>query len=205
MVRRFRTLKLLVAALVTTLAVLGLALYLSGQRLTEVGNTPSTARLQGFAHGNLQRLTPLDPAFPAPDQPFFAPDGAEIRLTDFKGQVLVVNFWATWCAPCRVEMPSLNRLAAKLDKDPARVLTISLDRGGAAVAQKFLDEIKADRLTAYVDQGSALAGQLQVTGLPATLIIDRNGYIVARHDGPAEWDQPDAVALVREVMASPGE
>jgi thiol-disulfide isomerase/thioredoxin len=128
--------------------------------------------------------------------------GEVVPLADFRGRVVLLNLWATWCAPCIREMPSLDRLQAQLGDD-VTVLAVSQDRDGGEAVAKFLAKVPLAALTPYLDRHNSLAQELEVRGLPATFIIDREGRIRARLDEAAEWDSPDMVALLRELAAAP--
>ncbi len=136
----------------------------------------------------------------APDTLFTDLAGNPFRLSDFHGQTLLVNFWASWCAPCLREMPSLDRLRTALDGEGLRVLAVSVD-ANAAVARHFLDDrLGLPDMPGYHDPRMALGRALGVTALPATLILDRQGRIARRHDGPADWDSDSAIAMIRQIL-----
>ena len=144
---------------------------------------------------------------PAPEAlPAFAfADGAgkERTMADWRGRVVLLNVWATWCLPCRKEMPGLDRLQAELGSDRFEVVALSADRAGADASRRFLDQIKVTRLGLYVDQTVRVPSTLKVVGMPATLLIDRQGREIGRLLGPAEWDSPEAMALIRAALAAP--
>ena len=144
---------------------------------------------------------------PAPEAlPAFAfADGAgkERTMADWRGRVVLLNIWATWCLPCRKEMPGLERLQAELGSDRFEVVALSADRAGADASRRFLDQIKVTRLGLYVDQTVRVPSTLKVVGMPATLLIDRQGREIGRLLGPAEWDSPEAMALIRAALAAP--
>ena len=145
-----------------------------------------------------------DPALRPPLPPgltFLDGTGMPIPLAHFRGQVLLMNFWATWCAPCIKEMAFLNRLQGDLKGEPLRVLAISEDRGGIPVAKTFLDKQKLPFLHPYADPTMALAEALNVQGLPTSLIVDKQGRLVQRVEGPYEWDNPPIVARFRQLLA----
>ena len=125
---------------------------------------------------------------PLPFTALMTQSGQPLRLADMSGQALLVNFWASWCAPCIVELPALEAAATQLKAASIQVILVNLDRGGAAVAQPFLDERSiATPLSAYDPKGEwARAVQLRV--LPTTLLIKPNQSEYAVHTGPAEWD-----------------
>ncbi len=135
----------------------------------------------------------------APPVGFTNADGAAMDYGAFAGKVVVVNFWATWCAPCRHEMPTLDNLQAQLGGEDFTVAAISSDRT-AAQAQKFFDQIGIDKLTLYHDPRARLARASQVIGYPVVLILDRQGREIARLTGGAEWDSIEAVDLLRSVI-----
>ncbi len=122
--------------------------------------------------------------------------GAPVSLADKRGRVVLMNFWATWCSPCVREMPSLGRLQAKFDKSVFEVVLISEDRD-AGVIEPFHRRLGLDNMAAYHDPRARLSRQLAITGLPTTLLIDRNGNEVGRVTGAAEWDSPAALELIR--------
>ena len=132
--------------------------------------------------------------------------GADMTIADLKGKALLVNFWASWCVPCREEMPALDALAGKYNSDRFMVLPINLDIGaeGLAKAQAFLDEGQFANLPLYADNTFAafdrLKTQAVAVGLPATLVLDENGCELGVLQGPAEWNTPDGEAVVEKLL-----
>ncbi len=143
----------------------------------------------------------LDAPEPAPTTPYVAANGAETTLQAHAGKVIVLNFWATWCAPCVRELPSLDRLAAMLPADRFQVLALSTDRGGDKKAAPFLKDLGVETLAADLDPKSALARQLKLRGLPTTFFIDRAGRVIGKLEGVAEWDSPAFVAWFEAIAA----
>lgn len=140
------------------------------------------------------------PEAPAPIK-FQDAEGRERTLTDWRGKVVLLNLWATWCLPCRKEMPSLDRLQAALGSDKFEVVALSVDRKGLDASRKFLDETKVERLGLYVDASGRAISELRVVGLPATLLLDAEGREIGRLLGPAEWDSEDAKRLIRAAVS----
>lgn len=142
---------------------------------------------------------------PKPLAPISFADGqGQARsLNDFKGKVVVLNVWATWCVPCRTEMPTLDRLQAALGGAEFEVVPLSIDRGGLDVVRKFFTEIGISHLAKYTDSSGQVLRGVGAVGLPTTLIIDRAGNEIGRVVGPAEWDAPEVVELMKSVMARP--
>jgi thiol-disulfide isomerase/thioredoxin len=130
--------------------------------------------------------------------------GQAKRLSEWRGRVVLVNLWATWCAPCREEMPSLAALEQALGSKDFEVVAISLDRKGAEVAGAFLKDTGASDIELYVDTTAATLDRLQAIGLPASVLIDRLGNEIGRMLGPADWSSPEALALVRAAVAEGG-
>jgi thiol-disulfide isomerase/thioredoxin len=123
--------------------------------------------------------------------------GAKRSLADFRGKVVLLNVWATWCAPCREEMPALDRLQAELGGSAFQVVALSVDQQGPEVAQRFFKEIGVKSLDFYIDRSARAAFQLDAPGLPVTLLIDRQGREIGRKLGAAKWDSPEVVADMR--------
>lgn len=126
--------------------------------------------------------------------------GKDLTIADWKGKVVLLNLWATWCLPCRKEMPALDRLQKEMGSDRFEVVAVSVDRKGAEAARKFLDETKVENLKLYVDPSARLTSDLKVVGLPATLLIDAQGREIGRLLGPAEWDSEDAKRLIGAAL-----
>jgi thiol-disulfide isomerase/thioredoxin len=137
---------------------------------------------------------------PAPEIGFTDGAGKPLSLAAFRGKVVLLNFWATWCAPCRREMPALDRLQARLGGDDFEVLALAVDRGGAAKVKAFFDELGIERLELYIDSSTRALRTLGAYGLPTTLLIDRTGKEVMRVIGAAEWDGAEVVDLVRHLI-----
>jgi thiol-disulfide isomerase/thioredoxin len=136
-----------------------------------------------------------------PDIRFQEGDNRTRALADFKGKVVLLNVWATWCVPCRKEMPTLDRLQGALGGTGFEVVALSLDRGGREVVRKFYDSIGISRLGLYVDASSRTMRELSVGGLPTTLLIDAAGREIGRVVGPVEWDAPETVSFIRGQLA----
>jgi thiol-disulfide isomerase/thioredoxin len=136
-----------------------------------------------------------------PEITFQDADGREHKLADFRGRVVVLNLWATWCAPCREEMPALDRLQAARGGPDLVVLALSLDRAGLDQIQAFYEEVGVRNLPIYRDPTAAAGRALRAPGLPTTLVIDRAGNEVGRVLGEAVWDGPEALELLDAVLA----
>ena len=143
----------------------------------------------------------LDRPGTVPNVGFAGADGGARSLADFRGKVVLLNIWATWCVPCRREIPSLDRLQAELGGPDFEVIALSIDRGGAEVVREFYDEVGVSGLALYVDDSGQAAPALNVVGLPTTLLIDAEGRELGRLVGPAEWDAPDMIAFLGDVVA----
>ena len=127
--------------------------------------------------------------------------GKPLTLADWKGRVVLLNLWATWCAPCRKEMPDLSKLEKELGSDQFEVVAISVDRKGAEASSAFLKETGADNLKLYVEPSTKIVNDLQSAGLPATLLIDRQGRELGRILGPADWASPEAQDIIKAALA----
>jgi len=157
------------------------------------------ARAAGAAEVPVQMGEPK----PLPALTFQTMGGEETTLDAFKGKVVVLNLWATWCAPCREEMPSLDRLQARFADQPVVVLALSVDRAGPERVQAFLDEVGVERLHVYRDPKATATRALKLPGLPATILVDRKGQETGRVLGIAAWDGPQAVEAVQRLLDQP--
>jgi len=136
---------------------------------------------------------------PAPDFTVRDLSGRETHLADLKGTVVLVNFWATWCPPCREEVPSLAALCRLMSGKPFRLLAISIDEGGRNAVEAFFRQ-SGNELPAYLDTNGVIARIYGITGVPETFVIDRNGVIIKKVVGPLEWNAPDMVRFLNEAM-----
>ncbi len=150
----------------------------------------------------LGQFTPLDPPVPAPALSFAARDGSSLRLVDFRGRWVLINLWATWCAPCVREMPSLDRLQARLG-DRLAILAVSEDRGGATAVDPFLQKLSLHALDVYLDAKGDVGQQLQLRGLPTSFLIDGDGRLRARLEGAADWDSEAMLAQLKPYLQPP--
>lgn len=138
---------------------------------------------------------------PVPILTFADAGGTTRSLADHRGKFVLLNIWATWCVPCRTEMPTLDRLQGLLGGADFEVLPVSIDRGGTEVVQKFFADTDIRNLTINVDASGQAAFALGILGLPGTLLLDRNGMEIGRLIGPTEWDAPEMVALLKSVIS----
>jgi thiol-disulfide isomerase/thioredoxin len=144
-------------------------------------------------------FAPTEPT-PVPQLTFLDGAGNEVSLADFAGEVVVLNLWATWCAPCRREMPSLDRLQAAHGDDGLKVIALSLDRGDVDKVRDFFAELGIANLAIYRDPTGRAGRELGAPGLPTTVVIDRAGREVGRLLGPAEWDSEAALAFIKALL-----
>ncbi len=150
--------------------------------------------------GWMEHFSFIDPPRPAPQTPFLVGDGREVTLADFRGSVMLINFWATWCSPCVRELPSLDRLQASLGGEGLLVLAINQDRRGGEVAGPFLKKLGVDQLVVFLDDRMRLGRALGVRGLPWSFLIDRDGNVVGELAGYAKWDTQEGLALIRHYL-----
>ena len=169
-----------------------------------------TARkIAPLAMGQIAALNVAKSPKIATDISFDGPDGKKLRLSDFKGRAVLLNLWATWCVPCRVEMPALDRLQAALGGPDFEVVAINIDTARLERRKAFLDSVGVNKLGFYTDPKADVFQTLKqagkVVGLPTTILIDGAGCELGVMAGPAEWDGPEAQTLIRAVTsADPG-
>jgi len=209
--RKALTRPLLAAAALAAAAALGAAVYATGG-----GESNDTAAACANAATVAAALDPLATgevaAFQVATRPQLLSDlaytdaeGRPVTLAGLEGKIALVNIWATWCAPCRREMPALDRLQAELGGEEFQVVPISIDTGDPARPREFLDSIGIKHLPLYTDPSTEVFGELKsrslALGLPVTIILDRNGCHLGHMNGPAEWDAPEGRALIEAAVA----
>ncbi len=138
---------------------------------------------------------------PVADSAFQDGNGKPLKLSQWRGRVALVNLWATWCGPCRKEMPDLAELQKELGSDQFEVVAISVDKKGVEASAAFLKETGAENLKLYVEPSLTILNDLQAIGLPATVLIDRQGNEIGRLLGPADWASPEAKTLIKAALA----
>jgi thiol-disulfide isomerase/thioredoxin len=168
---------------------------------------PARARAEvpaSLVRGAMKRFKVTNPAKPVPDLEFLNAADHPMRLADLAGRVRLINLWATWCAPCVSEMPSLNRLQAMLPKDRFIVLAISLDGPSKPKVAPFYRDQDLDHLGIYYDKGKKAMSTLGVTLLPTSILVDPDGRELGRIEGDADWDAPESIALVKAALGNGG-
>nr|WP_245444411.1 TlpA disulfide reductase family protein [Microvirga sp. KLBC 81] len=161
-------------------------------------------RLQPFAKGEMAAINVDSTPQPPPEVAFNGPEGQPMSLSDFKGKTVLVNLWATWCVPCRQEMPALDKLQAELGGADFQVVAINVDTRNPEKPKAWLQENGIKNLAYYADPAGKLLQVLQksghVVGLPTTFVVDASGCEIALLKGPAEWASPDALAFIRTAL-----
>ena len=159
------------------------------------------ARVAPLARGQVAALILPKVARTVPDLAFLGPAGEPKHLSDFRGKTVLLNLWATWCIPCRAEMPALDQIQARIGDRSFEVVAINIDTARLDKPKAFLAEVKATNLTYYSDPAAeafqALRASHKLQGLPATLLIDKDGCEIGLMAGPADWASADALALAR--------
>lgn len=147
----------------------------------------------------LGEFIPASPPLPAPAVSFVDLAGNPASLSEFNGKVVLVNLWATWCGPCLREMPSLERLQSRLG-DKIVVVAISEDRGGSKTVEPFVGKLGLKSVKIYLDPKSAVERAFKVQGLPTSFLIDREGRVLGRVEGAAEWDAPKLLGILKSFL-----
>jgi thiol-disulfide isomerase/thioredoxin len=156
--------------------------------------------LEALREGTLRKLTFVDPE-PVPDTVFTDAEGAEHTLADWRGKWVVLNFWATWCVPCRAEMPSLDTLSREMGGARLAVVPVATGRNDLQAIRRFFEETGVTALPVLLDPRQQLAREMGVLGLPVTVLIDPDGNVVARLIGDAEWSGDSARAILEALLA----
>jgi len=168
------------------------------------GAAELAARLKPLAHGEIAALTIASQPKPLPELSFDTAEGTKATLADFKGRTVLLNLWATWCVPCRQEMPALDRLQGMFGSKDFAVVAVNVDTARLDRPQAFLNETGVKNLKLYTDNTAAAFQTLKqagkVLGLPATILIGKDGCEIGTMAGPAQWDSEDALALLKAIQ-----
>ncbi|MCK5364292.1 MAG: TlpA family protein disulfide reductase [Gammaproteobacteria bacterium] len=196
--RNFRSSRWFLLLGVGALVIVGLVV--AGFSSTRGAENTSAEQVVSQPISNLEETAPEKGAL-APDFALKNLDGEVVRLSDFRGQPVLINLWATWCGPCREEMPTLDRLQARLGSPDFEVVALSIDREGVDVVRDFYAELDLQALRIYVDTSTMAPINLNVLGVPTTLLLDGNGREIGRYAGPAEWDSEAIVSAIRVSLS----
>jgi thiol-disulfide isomerase/thioredoxin len=150
--------------------------------------------------GTLAKFQLAKESKPLPELAFNDADDKPLTLADYKGKIVLLNFWATWCGPCVKEMPSLDRLQAAMGKDKFVVLPLSLDGPSRPKVAPFYADKKLSHLGVYFDKGRKAMQALGVSILPTSILVDAEGRELGRLEGEADWEKPEALALVKGAI-----
>jgi thiol-disulfide isomerase/thioredoxin len=166
--------------------------------------TDLAKRVAPLVHGDIAALKVADAPLRLPDLKFSDAEGREQSLADWRGRTVLVNLWATWCVPCKEEMPALDALQAKLGSDAFQVVAINIDTRNTDRPRQWLKDNGIHTLQYYADHSAAVFQNLKAIGrafgMPTTVLVDPAGCEIASLAGPAEWGGDDAVTFVRAVL-----
>ncbi|QPC90688.1 TlpA disulfide reductase family protein [Mesorhizobium sp. INR15] len=224
--RFFPAPRLILAALVAGVLAGAVAVYVSESRSGNKAPPASVAvgdskddvacaaksdrakKIAAAATGEVAALLPADPPQSLRNLAFNGPDGKPMTLADHAGKTVLLNLWATWCAPCRAEMPALDALQKEKGSDAFQVVAVNVDAGDDVKPKKFLKDTGVEALGYYRDSTMALFNNLKTRGLalglPVTMLVDGEGCLIAHMNGPAEWAGPDAKRLVEAALKPEG-
>ncbi len=168
------------------------------------GAVADTAGLEAMREGTMKKLVFASEPAGVPETTFTDPDGGTFSLADYRGKYLLVNFWATWCAPCRAEMPALDALQAEFGGDDFEVLTIATGRNTLSGITRFFEDTNVVNLPILLDPKQTLARDMAVLGLPVSVLVDPEGREIARMRGDAEWYSDSARAIISTMIGKIG-
>ncbi len=197
---------------IAALGLVGLALYgsglVGGNGISAASpcssSAPALPRVAAASRGQVAAMQAPGRPKPEPDIRFKGPDGTETTLADMRGRLLLVNLWATWCAPCKAEMPALDRLQGTLGGPDFAVVAINVDTRNLDKPAEWLKQAGIQHLPFYADPGGRVLPVFQreadSAGLPTTMLIDGAGCTIGIMKGPADWSSPDGLALIRAAL-----
>jgi thiol-disulfide isomerase/thioredoxin len=169
------------------------------------GAVAAARRLKPLVHGEIAALTLSETPRRLPDLSFRDGEGKPVRLADFHGRSVLLNLWATWCVPCRKEMPALDRLQGEINAKEFAIVAVNIDTGDPAKPHRYLFEVGIKNLAYYDDPSTNVFQELKrvgrAVGLPTSILIDRGGCEIGYLAGPAEWSSEEAITLVRSALA----
>jgi len=169
------------------------------------GAVEAARRLKPLVHGEIAALTLSETPRRIPDLSFRDGEGMPVRLADFRGQSVLLNLWATWCIPCRKEMPALDRLQGQINGKDFAVVAVNIDTGDPAKPHRFLSDVRIKNLAYYDDPSTNVFQELKrvgrAVGLPTSILIDRSGCEIGYLAGPAEWSSEEAITLIQAALA----
>jgi thiol-disulfide isomerase/thioredoxin len=181
------------AVLAAVLALVGGGIwYWQTSRLPPPAEIAAGALPEGFK--------PMDPPMDMGGFAFLDGEGKTVRLSDFKGQPIILNIWAKWCAPCLAEMPKLNQLQAETAPGSLAVVTVAVDEPDPAKVKNFLANRRWDALKPYLDPKNVFAKALDIKAIPVSLLIDKNGFALVRVDAPVDWYSDEAIRLLKRTI-----
>lgn len=163
------------------------------------GSAELAKSVSAFSKGEVAAMAAAQP--PRPLQlAFKGPEGKDMTVADLSGKTVLLNLWATWCVPCREEMPALNALQSTMGGNDFEVVAVNIDTGSDQKPKNFYQDYKIDKLAFYSDSSMGVFNAVKkeglAFGLPATLILDKKGCLIGAMNGPAAWDSEDAKALI---------
>ena len=178
-------------------------LYTALMGLANTGQA-DVAAAEAMREGDMRKLIFHSAPMASSEVTFVSEDGQDMTLADYQGKHIVLNFWATWCAPCRHEMPHLSALQEQMGGDQMEVVTIATGRNPLPGMQRFLAEIDVDNLPLHTDPRQSLARGMGVLGLPVTVILDPEGNEIARMQGDADWSSENAMDIMTTLIGTEG-
>ncbi|SEQ65197.1 Thiol-disulfide isomerase or thioredoxin [Faunimonas pinastri] len=197
-------------AAIVVIAAVGVYGIIGGKGNGDALCRPAVERAKTLAPLSTGELAAFQPATRAIDLghlTFTGDDGKTKKVSDFAGKVALVNLWASWCMPCREEMPALDRLAGARAGQDFAVVPVSIDTGGPDKPRGFLHTVHTQNLPLYVDPSMKIFEDMKkqslALGLPVTVLLDRTGCLLGHINGPAEWDSPDAAHLIQAALDAP--
>ncbi|MEQ9260803.1 MAG: TlpA disulfide reductase family protein [Roseovarius sp.] len=156
--------------------------------------------VEALREGDMKKLAFHSEPRPVSESAFETESGESMTLAEFEGKVVLLNFWATWCAPCRKEMPMLSELQTELGGEQFEVVTLATGRNPPPAMKAFFEEIGVENLPLHRDPQSKVAREMGVLGLPITVILNREGEEIARLQGDAHWSSDSAKAILRALI-----
>ena len=181
--------------------LVGAFLYMAAALFANAAVAGDMAVAESLREGDMRKLMFHSAPAPIPDDVVWTDTaGATGGVADYRGRWVLLNFWATWCAPCRIEMPMLSALQDRLGGPDFAVVTVAAGRNAPAGIDRFLAEIGVTNLPTWMDPRDGIAPRMGVVGLPVTVLIDPEGREVARMIGEADWSSENAVAVLRAAM-----